>query len=103
VTAEIQPSYDGSVCRRKDFRRFFMENQPLYADCVTRSEAFRERVRDLSSKGVFLDTRRKLAVGEEIAMTIPLSKSRATIKATGEIVRQEPDGVGIEFRVTFNY
>jgi len=75
----------------------------LYASCLTRNGEFKERVRNLSAKGVFLSTRRKLAVGDEIAMTIPLVRAKAMIRATGEIIRLEPEGVGVEFRVIFNY
>jgi hypothetical protein len=90
-------------CRRKDFRRFFESNQPLYANCLTKSGKFKERVQNLSAKGAFLATRRKLSVGDEIAMTIPLVHTKAMIRATGEIIRLEPEGVGVEFRVIFNY
>jgi hypothetical protein len=94
---------DAKGCRRKDFRRFFEADQPLYADCITKHGKFREQVQNLSANGVFLSTRRKLAVGDEIAMTIPLVHAKATIRATGEIVRLEPEGVGVEFRVIFSY
>lgn len=94
---------DQTGCRRKDFRRFFESNQPLYANCLTKYGEFKERVQNLSAKGVFLTTRRKLSVGDEIAMTIPLVRAKAMIRATGEIIRLEPEGVGVAFRVIFNY
>jgi len=103
MKSEDEQIFDETTCRRKDFRRFFEANQPLFADCLTKYGEFKERVQNLSAKGVFLATRRKLSVGDEIAMTIPLVRTKAMIRATGEVVRLEPEGVGVEFRVIFNY
>jgi hypothetical protein len=89
--------------RRKDFRLAVDESSPLLADCLTSSGPFKERVQNVSSKGAFLATRRRLKIGEEIAMTIPLAGSKATIRATGEVVRADPTGYGVEFRVIFRY
>jgi hypothetical protein len=103
MAPEYQSPPDEESGRRKDFRLSVADSSPLLADCLTRSGAFREQVRNVSSKGAFLATTRNLKVGEEIAMTIPLAGSKATIKATGEVVRSEPAGFGIEFRVIFRY
>ena len=96
------PPVDASG-RRQDFRLAADEASPLVADCLTASGRFRERVRNVSSKGAFLATTRDLRVGEEIAMVIPLAGSKAGIRATGEVVRAEAAGYGIEFRVIFRY
>lgn len=93
----------GTVCRRKDPRRFSESQQPLIADCITRSDSFKELVQNLSSKGVLLATRRNFSVGEEIAMTIAFPGSEITIRATGEVIRADMRGVAVEFKVVFNY
>ena len=103
MKSESQPPPGEGNGRRKDFRMAATEASPLVADCLTLSGAFRERVRNVSSKGAFLATTRKLDIGQEIAMTIPLAGSKATIRATGEVVRADPTGYGIEFRVIFRY
>jgi len=103
MTIDEYATYDGGSCRRKDFRRLFEASQPLLANCVTKNGAFKERVQNLSSKGAFLATRRKFSIGDEIAMTIPLVHTRATFRVTGEIIRQEPGGVGVVFRIVFNH
>jgi hypothetical protein len=92
-----------AVCRRKDFRRFFEQHQPPIANCITVGGSFRDRVQDLSSKGVFLATSRNLSVGEEIAMTITFPGSQTMIRATGDVIRADTLGVGVEFKVVFNY
>ena len=92
-----------SVCRRKDFRRFFEQHQPPIATCITMGGSFQDRVQDLSATGVFLATGRNLSVGEEIAMTITFPGSQTVIRATGVVIRADTLGVGVEFKVVFNY
>jgi len=100
---ESRPPHPVDTGRRKDFRLAATEASPLVAECLTKSGVFREQVRDVSAQGAFLVTTRPLEVGQEIAVTIPLAGSKATIRATGEVVRAEPSGYGIEFRVIFRY
>ena len=92
-----------AACRRKDLRLFFAQQQPPMATCITMGGSFKERVQNLSSKGVFLATSRNLSVGEEIAMTITFPGSQTMIRATGDVIRTDTLGVGVEFKVVFNY
>jgi len=103
MTTDKRAIYDESSCRRKDFRRLFEASQPLFANCLTKDGSFQERIQNLSSNGAFLATRRKFSIGDEIAMTIPLIHTKASFKATGEIIRLDAAGVGVEFRIVFNY
>jgi Tfp pilus assembly protein PilZ len=74
------------------------------AECQTAEDVFQDRVNDLSASGLFLQTDRRLAIGQEIAMTIPLPESHGiVIKVTGEVVRTTVKGVGVAFKVVFNY
>ena len=102
VTYENQIRVE-AVCRRKDFRRLFEQHHPPIAACITMGGSFRDRVQDLSSKGVFLATGRNLSVGQEIAMTITFPGSQIVIRATGDVIRADTQGVGVEFKVVFSY
>lgn len=89
---------------RKEFRKAFLSQQLLMADCQTVDDVFRDRVNNLSASGLFLKTNRGLTIGQEIAMTIELTDSPAmAIKVTGEVVRKTIDGVGVAFTIVFNY
>ena len=89
---------------RKEFRKSFLSQPLLMADCQTVDDFFRDRVNNLSASGLFLKTNRGLTIGQEIAMTIELTDSPAmVIKVTGEVVRKTTDGVGVEFTIVFNY
>jgi Tfp pilus assembly protein PilZ len=94
---------DDAFYERKDYRKHFGQNQLLLANCQTADSVFNEYIQDLSSGGAFIQTDKTLAIGQEIAMTISLPNSRKELKATGEIVRVSPKGVGVEFTVIFNY
>ena len=94
---------DDPFYERKDSRKYFSQKQLLLANCQTADSVFNEYIQDLSSGGAFIQTDKTLAIGQEIAMTISLPNSRKELKATGEIVRVGPKGVGVEFTVIFNY
>jgi Tfp pilus assembly protein PilZ len=94
---------DEAFYERKDSRKYFGKNQLLLASCKTVDTDFNEYIQDLSSGGAFIQTKKKLTIGQEIAMTISLPNSRKALKATGEIVRVSPKGVGVEFKIIFNY
>lgn len=94
---------EDALYERKDSRKYFGKNQLLLANCQTMDAVFNEYIQDLSSGGAFIQTDKTLTIGQEIAMTISLPNSRKELKATGEIVRVSPKGVGVEFTVIFNY
>jgi len=92
-----------AIYERKDSRKYFSMNQLLLANCQTADTVFNEYIQDLSSGGAFIQTDKTLTIGQEIAMTISLPNSRKELRATGEIVRISPKGVGVEFTVIFNF
>ena len=92
-----------TIYERKDSRKYFSKNQLLLANCQTADTVFKEYIQDLSSGGAFIQTDKTLTIGQEIAMTISLPNSRKELRATGEIVRVSPKGVGVEFTVIFNF
>ena len=87
---------------RKDARKKMMGTDPIVAQCATMDATFQARVQDVSSTGVFVVTSRKLSFGQEIALTFTFPQTGQTIKATGEIVRITPEGVGVEIKLFFN-
>mgnify|MGYP001828861314 CR=1 FL=1 len=104
MTAQDRLSRDLDNHGRKDTRKAFLSHRSLMADCQTINAAFRDRVSDMSASGLFLETSRRLKIGQEIAMTIPLPDSQGiVIKVTGEVVRKTLNGVGVAFRIVFNY
>jgi Tfp pilus assembly protein PilZ len=89
------------VEQRKDVRKKLNKTQPIVAACKTKDFDFKASIDDLSSGGVFINTRRHLSAGQEIAMIFSFPKVKNPILATGEIVRVSGEGVGVEFKIFF--
>lgn len=70
----------------------------VMADCLYKGRAFNNYCKDISSSGVLIETRDPFEVGEEITMTLSLSHHIKPFRVKGEIVRNTPQGVGIEFK-----
>lgn len=88
--------------QRKDSRKYFVKNQLLTAKCETIDDMFSVSVQDVSPSGAFIYTKKELTLGQEIAMTIQLPNSDEVLRATGEIVRVDAGGFGVEFKVIFS-
>ena len=87
--------------RRKDARKNVNGIRLLIADCRTMENDFQAPINNISSGGVFIDTKQRLFVGQEIALKFDFPETRKTIMANGEIVRTSFDGAGIRFRMFF--
>ena len=87
--------------RRKDARKKVDETQLMVADCRTMDCDFQAPVENISSGGIFINTRQHLFAGQEIAIKFDFPDARNTIMANGEVVRTSMDGVGIRFRMFF--
>lgn len=88
--------------QRKDSRKSFVKNQLMTAKCETIDSMFSASVQDLSPGGTFIYTKKKLALGQEIAMTIKLPNADEFLMVNGEIVRIASDGYGVQFKIIFN-
>jgi Tfp pilus assembly protein PilZ len=97
----IQNEHIKFLDERKDARKKLNEIQPIVAVCKTKDCEFKASIDDVSSSGVFINTRRHLSTGQEIAMKFSFPKSKKIIMATGEIVRASGKGVGVKFKIFF--
>jgi hypothetical protein len=87
--------------RRKDARKKVNETRLVIADCRTMDRDFQAPISNISSGGIFLDTRQRLFAGQEIALKFDFPDAGNTIMANGEVVRTSFDGAGIRFRMFF--
>jgi hypothetical protein len=55
-------------------------------------------IKDISRSGVFIETHEGLYVGQTLTLSIPTPKRQKGLKLKGEIVRIEPNGLGIKFK-----
>lgn len=87
--------------RRKDARKKVNGTQLVVADCRTMDGEFQAPIDNVSSSGIFIDTRQRLFAGQEIALKFDFPDAGNTIMANGEIVRTSFEGAGIRFRMFF--
>jgi Tfp pilus assembly protein PilZ len=84
--------------RRKYPRKtYFME-----VNFVTRDRVSSGYIQDISSDGLFVETKESLSVGQHITLSFRLPNSEEHIKINGEIVRVSPQGIGVKLGMKLN-
>jgi Tfp pilus assembly protein PilZ len=86
---------------RKDARKFFKNGQKINVECHSIDTQFRGLLLNISSSAVFINTKKALPVGQEVAMTFTLPGSKETVKATGEIIRSNSSGIAVKIKLLF--
>lgn len=65
---------------------------------AAKGRAYQNYIQDISTEGVFIETRDKFSVGDEILLTISYSNEVRPFKIAGEVVRISSKGVGVKFK-----
>jgi Tfp pilus assembly protein PilZ len=78
-------------------RKFARKPYFMPVDFATPDRAFSGYIQNISSGGVFIETREALSVGEHLTLSFMRPKSRNYVKVGGKIVRKLPDGCGVKF------
>jgi len=86
---------------RKDARKFFENGQKINVECHTIDTQFRGLLKNVSSNGVFINTKKVLPPGQEVAMTFTFPDSKETVRATGEIIRSNNLGIAVKIKLLF--
>ncbi len=68
---------------------------PIYY--ATQDRAYRNLSRDMSVGGLFVETWEPFSVGQMITLSIPLTDNQGSVKFEGEVVRTDPQGIGVKF------
>jgi uncharacterized protein (TIGR02266 family) len=81
--------------RREHHRKPFF----TYVDYADKHGAYRDFIQDISSGGVFIQTRMPFSVGQEVSLTFPIPNQPENLKIPGNIVRIGEEGIGVQFMV----
>ena len=78
----------------------FMRKNPRKAclievKCRVAEHSFNGYIINLSTDGVFIETKNRIGVGQKIAMAFSLPNHTNPLKITGEIARNEPHGISV--------
>jgi Tfp pilus assembly protein PilZ len=76
---------------RKEPRKFF-NGSIFYA---TQQQLYEGEVKNYSSSGIFVKTRGRFFVGQELNLALPYSKEKDT-KRAGKVIWQNTEGIGVK-------
>jgi Tfp pilus assembly protein PilZ len=83
--------------RRQPRKTYFME-----VDFATPRRVTSGYIQNISSNGLFVETRESFSVGQQITLSFKLPDSEEHIKIGGEIVRITSQGVGVRFGMSLD-
>ncbi len=65
---------------------------------ATQNRIYSDDVADISKSGLFIETKRPLNVGDDIALSFNMHGYDRAFKIKGNIVRSNQQGIGVEFK-----
>lgn len=79
-------------------RAYIRKSCSITVSYATYDRYYTDTIKNISQKGIFIETQRPLFVGEEIAMSFSMEGFEKPIKIKGEIVQVNRSGIGVEFK-----
>ena len=79
-------------------RAYIRKSCSIPVTFATYDRVFADTIKNISQKGVFIETQHPLFVGEELTLTFSLAGFDKSLKIKGEIVQVNRNGVGVEFK-----
>ena len=76
------------------YRRLPCSEDTLFA---ANRELFNGTIKNISQGGIYIQTKARFAIGQEVVVAGPFGANNAEVKRYGRIVRHESDGIGIQF------
>ena len=82
----------------KERRAFIRKSCSIPVSYATYDRVYSNTIKNISQKGVFIETQRPLFVGEELLMSFSMKGFGKPLKVKGEIVQVSRSGIGVEFK-----
>ena len=82
----------------KERRSFIRKTCSIPVSYATYDRVYTNTIKNISQKGVFIETRRPLFVGEELLLSFSMANIDKPLKVKGEIVQVNRSGIGVEFK-----
>ena len=82
----------------KERRAFIRKKCSLPVSYATYDRVYSNIIKNISQKGVFIETQRPLFVGEELVLSLSMPGFGRSLKVKGEIVQVSRSGIGVEFK-----
>ena len=87
----------------KERRAFIRKSCSIPVSYATYDRMYTNIIKNISQKGVFIETQRPLFVGEELILSFSMAGFGKPLKVKGEIVQVNRSGIGVEFKNTSPY
>ncbi len=87
------PVKELSLGDRDDARRMYDRTITF----STQNRQYSALCKDISNGGIFIQTGEIFRLGQLVTLDIPFSDGKESIKVPAEIVRVNPDGIGLKF------
>jgi len=82
----------------KERRAFVRKSCSIPVSYATYDRVYSNIIKNISQKGVFIETQRPLFVGEELILSFSMPGFGKPLKVKGEIVQVSRSGIGVEFK-----
>jgi Tfp pilus assembly protein PilZ len=82
----------------KERRSFIRKTCSIPVSYATYDRVYTNTIKNISQKGVFIETQRPLFVGEELLLSFSMDGIDKPLKVKGEIVQVNRSGIGVEFK-----
>ena len=82
----------------KERRAFIRKKCSIPVSYATYDRVYSNVIKNISQKGVFIETQRPLFVGEELIISFSMPGFGKPLKVKGEIVQVSRTGIGVEFK-----
>jgi Tfp pilus assembly protein PilZ len=82
----------------KERRAFIRKTCSIPVSYATYDRVYSNTIKNISQKGVFIETQRPLFVGEELILSFSMPGFGKPLKVKGEIVQVSRSGIGVEFK-----
>lgn len=82
----------------KERRAFIRKSCSIPVSYATYDRVYTDTIKNISQKGVFIETHRPLFVGEELILSFSMAGIDRPLKVKSEIVQVNRSGIGVEFK-----
>jgi len=82
----------------KERRAFIRKTCSIPISYATYDRVYYDTIKNISQKGVFIETQRPLFVGEELLLSFSMAGIDKPLRVNGEIVQVNRSGIGVEFK-----
>ena len=82
----------------KEMRAFIRKSCSIPVSYSSYDRVYTNTIKNISQKGVFIETQRPLFVGEELILSFSMAGLDKPLKVNGEIVQVYRSGIGVEFK-----